>query len=78
MEHPLKFYGIPGSIFLTIGLIFLIYTIQLFTETSQILLSSAIIGVSSVIFGSILLMSAVLLYSMVNLIRHKNIKKRFS
>jgi len=47
MEHPLKFYGIPGSIFLTIGLIFLIYTIQLFTETSQILLSSAIIGVSS-------------------------------
>ena len=78
MEHPLKFYGIPGSIFLTIGLIFLIYTIQLFTETSQILLSSAIIGVSSVIFGSILLMSAVFLYSMVNLIRHKNIKKRFS
>jgi len=78
MEHPLKFYGIPGSIFLTIGLIFLIYTIQLFTETSQILLSSAIIGVSSVIFGSILLISAVLLYSMVNLIRHKNIKKRFS
>ena len=78
MEHPLKFYGIPGSIFLTIGLIFLIYTIQLFKETSQILLSSAIIGVSSVIFGSILLMSAVLLYSMVNLIRHKNIKKRFS
>jgi len=71
MEHPLKFYGIPGSIFLTIGLIFLIYTIQLFSETRQILLSSAIIGVSSVTFGSILLMSAVLLYSMVNLIRNK-------
>jgi len=32
IEHPLKFYGIPGSIFLTIGLIFLIYTIQLFAE----------------------------------------------
>jgi len=77
MEHPLKFYGIPGSIFLTFGLIFLIYTIQLFTETRQILLSSAIIGVSSVTFGSILLMSAVLLYSMVNLIRNKSIKKRF-
>jgi len=75
MEHPLKFYGIPGSIFLTIGMIFLIYTIQLFSETGQILLSSAIIGVSSVIFGSIMLMSAVLLYSMVNLIRNKNFKK---
>jgi len=71
MEHPLKFYGIPGSIFLTIGLIFLIYTIQLFAETRQILLSSAIIGVSSVIFGAIILMAAILLYSMVNLIRNK-------
>ena len=78
IEHPLKFYGIPGSIFLTIGLIFLIYTIQLFSETGQILLSSAIIGVSSVIFGSIMLMAAILLYSMVNLIRNKNFKKNLS
>ncbi|MDA8721277.1 glycosyltransferase family 2 protein, partial [Nitrosopumilus sp.] len=31
IEHPLKFYGIPGSIFLAIGLVFLIYTVQLFT-----------------------------------------------
>ena len=72
MEHPLKFYGIPGSIFLMIGLIFLIYTMQIFTETRQILLGSAIIGISSVIFGGIMLMSAILLYYMVNLIRNKN------
>jgi len=78
IEHPLKFYGIPGSIFLTVGLIFLIYTIQLFTESHQILLSSAIIGVSSVTFGAIMFMAAILLYSMVNLIRNKNIKKSFS
>jgi len=75
MEHPLKFYGIPGIVFLAIGLIFLIYTIQLFAETRQILLSSGIIGVSSVIFGSIMLMSAILLYSMVTLIRKKNSTK---
>jgi len=78
MEHPLKFYGIPGSIFLAIGLVFLVYTIQLFTETRQILLSSAIIGVGSVTFGAIMLMSAILLYSMVNLIRNKNMKKSIS
>ena len=72
IEHPLKFYGIPGCIFLAIGLAFLIYTIQLFTEIRQILLSSAIIGVSSVIVGIIMMMSAILLYSMVNLIRNKN------
>jgi len=77
MEHPLKFYGIPGGIFLGIGIIFFIYTIQLFSETRQILLSSAIIGVGSVTFGIILIMSAILLFSMVNLIRNKNFKKNF-
>ena len=75
IENPLKFYGIPGGIFIAIGLIFLIHTIQLFAETRQILLSSGIIGISSVIFGSIMLMSAILLYSMVTLIRKKNSTK---
>jgi len=78
IENPLKFYGIPGSIFIAIGLIFLIYTIQLFAETRQILLSSGIIGISSVIFGSIMLMSAILLYSMVTLIRNKNTTKNIA
>jgi len=71
MEHPLKFYGITGSIFLLIGLIFLIFTIQLFSETRQILLSSAIIGISSIIFGSVMLMSSILLFSMTTLIKNK-------
>ena len=77
MEHPLKFYGIPGSLFLIIGITFFIYTIQFFSETRQILLSSAIIGVGSVTFGIILLMSGILLFSMVNLMRNKNLKKNF-
>ena len=75
MEHPLKFYGIPGIVFLSIGLIFLIFTVHLFTETRQILLSSAIIGVGSVIFGIILIQSSILLYAMVNLIRKKKFRK---
>ncbi|MGY5151508.1 MAG: glycosyltransferase family 2 protein [Candidatus Nitrosopumilus sp. bin_6a] len=77
MEHPLKFYGIPGIIFLVIGMIFLIYTVSLFTETRQILLSSAIIGVGSVTFGIVLIQSAILLYAMVNLIRKKILKNNF-
>ena len=75
MEHPLKFYGIPGIAFLLIGLVFLIFTIHLFTETRQILLSSAIIGVGSVIFGIVLIQSSIILYAMVNLIRMKKFKK---
>ena len=77
MEHPLKFYGIPGGFFLIIGITFFIYTLQLFSETRQILLSTAIIGVGSVTFGIVLLMSGILLFCMVNLIRNKHLKKTF-
>jgi glycosyltransferase involved in cell wall biosynthesis len=75
IEHPLKFYGIPGFVFLLIGLGFLIFTINLFTETRQILLSSAIIGVGSTIFGIILIQSSILLFAMVKLMRNTKFKK---
>ena len=75
MEHPLKFYGMPGFVFLSIGLGFLIFTVNLFTETRQILLSSAIIGVGSTIFGIILIQSSILLFAMVKLMRNKKFKK---
>jgi len=78
MEHPLKFYGIPGFVFLSIGLGFLIFTANLFTETRQILLSSAIIGVGSTIFGIILIQSSILLYAMVKLMRNKKLKNNYS
>ena len=78
MEHPLKFYGIPGFVFLSIGLGFLIFTVNLFTETRQILLSSAIIGVGSTIFGIILIQSSILLYAMVKLMRDKKLRKNQS
>jgi glycosyltransferase involved in cell wall biosynthesis len=74
IEHPLKFYGIPGMVFLAIGLIFTILTIQGFTETRQILLSTAVIGVGTIIFGTVLLMTSIILYSIVNLIRENSSK----
>ena len=74
IEHPLKFYGIPGIISLAIGLIFTIMTIQGFTETRQILLGTAVIGVGTIIFGTVLLMTSIILYSVVNLIRENSSK----
>jgi hypothetical protein len=47
-------------------------TIQGFTETRQILLSTAVIGVGTIIFGTVLLMTSIILFSIVNLIREKN------
>ena len=71
IEHPLKFYGIPGIVFLGIGLFFVVWTLQYFTETRQILTNLALLGVSGVILGIVLVMNAILLYSIVNLIREK-------
>ncbi len=71
IEHPLKFYGIPGIVFLGIGLFFVVWTLQYFTETRQILTNLVLIGVSGVILGIVLVMNAILLYSIVNLIREK-------
>ena len=74
IEHPLKFYGIPGIVFLSIGIIFMIVTLQMFTETIQILLSTAIISVGTVVIGTMLLMSSIILYSVVNIVKEQSSK----
>ncbi len=72
IEHPLKFYGMPGLIFLAIGLFFTIWTIQLFTETRQIITNVTIIGIGTTIVGTMLVMTAIMLYSLVNVVREKH------
>lgn len=69
IEHPLKFYGLPGFLFLAIGLFFIVWTIQAFGETRQIITNVSLIGIGATIFGTILLMTAIILYSVVNVVR---------
>ncbi len=69
IEHPLKFYGIPGSIFLGIGLIFIIWTIQVFSESRIVLTNVALVGLASTILATMLLMTSIMLYSLVNVVR---------
>lgn len=71
IEHPLKFYGIPGIIFLTIGLFFIIWTLQEFTETRKIITNISLIAIGSTLFGMLLTMTSVLLYSLVNVVRER-------
>ena len=74
IDHPLKFYGIPGMIFLSIGIIFMIVTLQMFSETRQILLSTAIISVGTIVVGTMLVMSSIILYSVVNIVKEQSSK----
>lgn len=69
IEHPLKFYGIAGIIFLAIGLFFSVWTVQLFSESRKIITNVALIGVGSSIIGIILLVTAILLFSLVSIVR---------
>ena len=69
MDHPLRFYGIPGIILLTIGLFFSFWAIQGFAETRQIITNVSLIGIGTTILGLIFLMNAILLFSLVNLVR---------
>lgn len=71
MERPLSFYGIPGMIFLGIGLFFGVWTLQIFSYERQVITNIALPSVGGVIIGVILLVTATILHSMVSIIREK-------
>ena len=71
IEHPLKFYGIPGIIFIAIGLFFVVWTVQEFTEGGKIITNISLIATGSTIFGMILTMTSILLYSLVSVVRER-------
>ena len=74
IEHPLKFYGLPGILFLIMGTFFIVWTIQTFTETRQIITNISLIGIGSMILGTILSVTAIMLYSLVSVVREHNQK----
>ena len=71
IEHPLKFYGIPGIGFLGIGLFFIIWTLQVFAETREIITNISLIGIGSIIVATVLMMTAILLFTLVNVVRER-------
>jgi len=74
IDHPLKFYGIPGVTFSMIGIFFTLWAIQEYTQFGNFPLVLSVIAIGAILLGFILLMNAVLLYSLVNLVRERNNK----
>lgn len=71
LDRPLSFYGIPGIIFLGIGLFFVAWTLKLFGESGDIVTNVSLIGIGSTILGILLVMTATILHSMTILIREQ-------
>ena len=74
IEHPLKFYGIPAAIFLIVGIIFVVWSIQIFSEGGRLVTNITLIGATMTILGVILSVAAILLYSLVSVVRENNSK----
>ena len=71
IHNPLKFYGIPGIIFLILGLGFTAWTIQIYSVEQQIITNISLIGIGCIVLGAILLMTAVILFSLVTVVKEK-------
>ncbi|BDQ31817.1 dolichyl-phosphate mannose synthase [Nitrosopumilus zosterae] len=69
IERPLLYYGVTGLCFLILGLIFGAWTMQIYSEERVVMTNIALIGIGGVILGTILLITATILYSIVNVVR---------
>ena len=71
IEHPLKFYGIPSIIFLILGSVFTYFAINYYTEIGRLNTNITLVGVATVLIGVVLLITAILLYSLISVVREK-------
>ena len=69
IQRPLTFYGIPSLVFLIIGSIFSYLAIQYYVEIGRLNTNLTVIGAGTFLIGIVLLITAILLFSLVTLIR---------
>ena len=69
IERPLTFYGIPGIVFFGIGLFFLIWTIQVFTDFGEIITNIALVSIGGIFLGVLLMTTGIILYTTVSVMR---------
>ena len=69
LQRPLTFYGIPSVVFLIIGGVFSYLAIQFYVEVGRLNTNLTIISASTVLIGVVLLITAILLFSLVSIVR---------
>ena len=74
IERPLRFYGIPSLIFFVIGLTFTFFSIQYYAEIGRLNPNITLVAVGTLLIGVILIVTAILLYSLVSVVREGKTK----
>lgn len=63
INHPLKYLGIPGIIFLIIGISYSVLVMAMFNDTRYFSIPSTLLALGSLVVGLMLLLMSVVLYS---------------
>ena len=74
IERPLRFYGIRSFIFFVIGLTFTFFSIQYYAEIGRLNPNITLVAVGTLLIGVILIVTAILLYSLVSVVREGKTK----
>ena len=74
IERPLRFYGIPSLIFFVTGLTFTFFSIQYYAEIGRLNPNITLVAVGTLLIGVILIVTAILLYSLVSVVREGKTK----
>ena len=71
IEHPLRFFVLPGALILLLGLSFVLWALQLFSDSGMLVTNITLIGIACLIFGAILIVNGINLFSITHLLREK-------
>ena len=69
IERPLVFYGIPSFIFFVIGITFTFFAVQYYAEIGRLNTNLTLIAGGTLLIGVILIVTTILLYSLVSVVR---------
>ena len=69
IEHPLRFYGIPSVVFMIIGLSFTYLAVEHYVEIGRLNTNLVLVGAGTFLIGIVLLITAILLFSLVSVVR---------
>ncbi len=71
LRHPLAFYGLPGLVFLIISGMYMFNALELFSDTRYVSTNMVIISIGTAVIGVVLLVTAVILYTIAALLRER-------
>jgi len=71
IRRPLFFYGLPGSLAITIAMAFWVWVLQVFTLTRELPIGVTLVAVFTTVAGLVLLTTSVLLWVLVSVLREK-------